>query len=68
MGQSPENLRTDRRTDGRKEGRTDRPYFIGLFQPRPGVQQNVLNVRFYHVWLEMSSSFSTSEARLITKK
>ena len=26
-------------TDRRKEGRTDRPYFIGPFRPRPGVQK-----------------------------
>ena len=68
MSQSRENLRTDRRTDGRKEGQTGRPYLIELFRQWPGVQQNVLNVRFYHVCLEMSSSCSTSEARLITKK
>ena len=30
---------TDRRKDGQKEGRMDRPYFIGLFQPRPEVQK-----------------------------
>ena len=29
---------TERRKDGRTEGRTDGPYFIGPFRPRPGVQ------------------------------
>ena len=29
---------TDRRKDERKNGRTDRPYLIGPFRPRPGVQ------------------------------
>ena len=37
------NVRTDTRTYGRMDGRTDRrmdrPYFIGPFQPPPGVQQ-----------------------------
>ena len=36
MGQFRENLRTD----GRTGGRTDRPYFIGIFRPRPVVQQS----------------------------
>ena len=36
MSQSRENLRTGGRTDGK----TDRPYFIGPFGPRPGVQLN----------------------------
>ena len=31
MSQFSENLRTDRRMDG--------PYFIGPFQPRPGIQK-----------------------------
>ena len=40
---------TDRGKDGRKDRRTDRrtngqtPYFIGPFQPRPGVQQVLLS-------------------------
>ena len=29
---------TNRQKDGRKDGRTDRTYFIGPFRPRPGVQ------------------------------
>ena len=37
VSQSWENLRTD----GRMDGRTDRPYFIGLFRPRPEVQNIV---------------------------
>ena len=42
---------TDRQKDGRTEKQMDRPYFIGPFQPRPGVQkldiglQNILKSR-----------------------
>ena len=38
MNQCRENLQTDGRTDGRW---TDRPYFIGPFRPRPGVQKRL---------------------------
>ena len=38
MSQFRENLQTDGRTDGRMDRRTDRPYFIGPFRSRPGVQ------------------------------
>ena len=40
MSQSQENLRTDGRTDRTTDGTTDRPYFIGPFRPRLGVQLN----------------------------
>ena len=30
--------RLDRRTEGRKDGRTNRPYFIGPFRLPPGVK------------------------------
>ena len=33
-----ENLRTNGRTDERMDGSSDRPYFIGFFRPRVGVQ------------------------------
>ena len=39
MSQSRENLRTD--------GRTDRPYFIGPFRPRPGVQLLTNGIKLY---------------------
>ena len=40
-------------TDRRKEGRTDRPYFIGSFRPRPGVQKRnfiifFIRLKVYH--------------------
>ena len=35
MSQSRENLWTD----GRMDGKTDKPYFIGHFRLRPGIQQ-----------------------------
>ena len=38
MSQSQENILTERRTNGRTDGRMDKPYFIGPFWPRPGVQ------------------------------
>ena len=39
ISQSQENLQTDGKMDERTKGRTDRPYFIGPFQLRLGVQQ-----------------------------
>ena len=49
MSQSQENLQTDRQTEGRiegwTEGQTDRPYFIGTFHPRPGVQKGMQYLR-----------------------
>ena len=39
MSQSRENLRTDKRKDGRTEGRMNRPYLIAPFRPRPGIQK-----------------------------
>ena len=41
MSQFWENLQTDWRTDGR----TDGPYFIGPFRPRPGVQKGVMGLQ-----------------------
>ena len=41
MTQSQENLRTDGRTDGT---RTDRPYFIGPFWSRLGIQQTLIGL------------------------
>ena len=35
MSQSRKNLQTDGKTDGRM----DKPYFIGPFRPRPGAQE-----------------------------
>ena len=32
-------------TEGRTEGQTDRPYFIGPFQPRPRVQKNTKKIK-----------------------
>ena len=43
MSQFWENFRTDRRTD--------RPYFIGPFQPRPGVQKLNLWLRLWSLML-----------------
>ena len=47
MSQFSENVRAHGRTEGRMDGwtdrRTDGPYFIGLFLPRPGVQKTVDN-------------------------
>ena len=37
-----ENAHTDGRTEGWKDRRTDRPYFIGPFCLPPGVQQTFL--------------------------
>ena len=46
MSQFRENLRTDGRwMEGRTEGQTDWPNFIGPFRPRPGVQK-------LHFWLK----------------
>ena len=39
MIQFKENVRTDRRTEGQKDRRTDKTYFIGSFRLPPGVQK-----------------------------
>ena len=36
-----------KRPDRRKDGRTDRPYFIGPFRLTPGVQYNNFNIARY---------------------
>ena len=38
----------DSQKDGRKDGQRDRPYFIGPFGPRPGVQLIVAWLNFDH--------------------
>ena len=42
MSQFQENLRINGRTGGRTGGRTDRPCFIGPFQPRLGSNKFVI--------------------------
>ena len=40
--------------NGRTDGRTDRPYFIGPFQPRPGVNLAIELLRLYIsiIWIK----------------
>ena len=40
MIQFKENARTGGGMEGQKDGKTDRPYFIGPFQLLPGVQKS----------------------------
>ena len=71
MNQSQENLRTDGRMDKRMERWTDRPYFIGLFQPWPGVQQRkrgrVIKV-IKKKALELTSENKVEKKQIITNE
>ena len=72
MIQSQENLRTDGRMDGRMERWTDRPYFIGPFQPWLGVQQQRKRGRVIKVIkkkaLELTSENKVEKKQIITNE
>ena len=59
MSQSRENLRTD----GRTEGRTDRPDFIGPFRSRPGLQKRVFT---WHNLYIIKGSFLNQSCKIST--
>ena len=63
MSQSQENLQTDGKTDRRAEGGKDRPYFIGPFRPRPGVQKRKILVQDHN-----NKYITTQEFNMLTAK
>ena len=43
--------------DGRTNGRTKKPYFVGPFRPKPGVEKEFNEITFYMKYLKRKKNF-----------
>ena len=46
--------------DGRTNGRTKKPYFVGPFRPKPGVEKEFNEITFYMKYLKQKKNFISS--------
>ena len=57
--------------DGRTNGRTKKPYFVGPFWPKPGVEKEFNEITFYMKYLKQKKNFISSlklEVKILISK